>query len=117
MTLTQNTTNNLIFYAASSLTSPYYLVRMVNQNTNKEFAYIVTDLASCPFVVAQMTEPGRTGIDDAVNGTLKLDTGYYHIYLYDQASSTNLDYTLSNELLLTEMGYVFSDEDFNRNFL
>ena len=117
MTITQNTTNDLIFYAKSSLSSPYYLIRMVNQNTNKEFAYIVTDLASCPFVVAQMTEPGRTGSDDAVNGTLKLDTGFYHIYLYDQASSTNLDYTLSNELLVTEIGYVYSDEDFNRNFL
>jgi hypothetical protein len=117
MTITQNTTNDLIFYAASSLTSPYYLVRLVNQITNKEFSFIVTDLASCSFIVAEMTEPGRTGSDDAINGTIKLDTGFYYLYLYDQVSSSNLDYTLSNELLLTQMTYVYSDEDFDRNFL
>ena len=116
MTITQNQTNDLIFYASSSLSSPYYLVRMVNQTTNKEFAYIVSDLASCDFVVSQMIEPGEGGSDDAVNGQLKLDTGFYILYLYDQASSTNLDYTLSNELLLTESCYVYSDEDLNRVF-
>lgn len=116
MTITQNQTNDLIFYVSSSLANPYYLVRMVNQTTYKEFAYIVTDLASCSFVVAQMTEPGVAGVDDPVNGTIKLDSGYYYFYLYDQSSSTNLDYTLSNELLLTSSCYVFSDDDLNRVF-
>lgn len=117
MTITQNQTNDLIFYASSSLSSPYYLVRMINQTTNKEFVYIVSDLASCPFVVAQMIEPGEGGVDDAVNGQLKIDSGFYYLYLYDQTSSSNLDYTLSNELLLTESCYVFSDKDLNRVFL
>ena len=117
MTIVQDSLNDMIFYASSSLTSPYYLVRLVNQITNKEFSFIVTNLSSCIFIVAEMTEPGRTGIDDPTNGTIKLDTGFYAMYLYDQASSTNLDYTLSNELLLTQDCYVYSDNDFDRNFL
>ena len=81
MTIVQDSLNDMIFYASSSLTSPYYLVRLVNQITNEEFSFIVTDLASCSFIVAQMTEPGRTGSDDAINGTIKLDTGFT-IFIY-----------------------------------
>ena len=117
MTITQNTTNDLIFYATSSLSSPYYLVRMIHQTTGEEFVYIVTDLANCDFIVSQMTEPGNGGVNDAVNGTINLDTGFYYLYLYDQTSSTNLDYKLSNELLLTTDCYVYSDNDDTRTFM
>lgn len=116
MTITQNQTNNLLFFVAPTLT--YLLVRLVNKVTCKEFAFIVTDSATnCDFVVAQMTEPGNGGADDAINGTIKIDSGSYDLHLYEQSSSTNLDYTLSSSLLDSYDMYVYSDENCARNHI
>ena len=117
MTIVQSATNNLIFYKVSSLANPYYLVRLVNRVTADEFVFLDQSIDGNPFVILQLVEPGKDGTNDAVNGTLKVDTGSYYIYLYDQESSTNLDYSLSNELLSEGFAYVHSDEDLDRTFL
>lgn len=116
MIITQNTTNDLVFYVNPSL--DYLLVRMVNIVTCEEFAFIVQDTTTdCSFVVTSMIEPGRTGSNDAINGTLKIGSGSYDLYVYEQSSSTNLDYTLSSAELLKIHAYVISDEDCNRNHI
>ena len=116
MTIIQDTINSLVFYAKSGLSNPYYLVRLVNRNTAKEFTFLGQFAPQCPFIIITLDEPGKDGADDAVNGVLKLDSGSYKIYLYDQLSSTNLDYTLSNSLLKEDYAYVYSDEDLDRTF-
>lgn len=117
MTIIQDSSNDLIFYAKSGLTSPYYLVRLVNKITAKEFIFLDRSPVVCPFISLSLIEPGRTGADDPLNATLKVDTGSYSIYLYDQVSSSNLDYTLTNSLLYEGEAYVYSDEDLDRTFL
>lgn len=117
MIINQDQTNDLIFYVKSALPSPYYLVYLVSKITSETYSFIVTDLADCDFVVSQMTEPGYSGTNDAVNGILKINSGSYELYLYDQASSSNLDYTLSNSLLTQLDLYVYSDGNSNRTFL
>lgn len=116
-TITQNTTNNLIFYVTSSLSTPYYLVRLVSKITGNEFAFILTDSSgTCDFISCQFIEVGYLGVDDAVNGEMALDSGSYKLYLYDQSNSTNLDYTLSNQQLLEIDCYVVSDDNESRIF-
>jgi len=117
MTIIQDKTNDLIFYASSGLTNPYYLVRLVNRLTAKEFVFLDQSVVSCPFISLELLEPGKDAPDDAVNGTLKIDSGSYEIYLYDQESNTNLDYTLSNSNIYSGFAYVYSDEDLDRTFL
>jgi len=116
-TITQNTTNNLIFYVTSSLATPYYLVRLVSKITGNEFAFILTDSSgTCDFISCQFIEVGYLGVDDAVNGEMALDSGSYKLYLYDQSSSSNLDYTSANELLLEDDCNVISDDNNSRIF-
>ena len=99
MTIIQDKTNDLIFYASSGLTNPYYLVRLVNRLTAKEFTFLDQSVVSCPFISLELLEPGKDTPDDAINGTL------------------NLDYTLSNSELYSGFAYVYSDEDLDRTFL
>ena len=117
MTIIQDSTNDLIFYKSSGLVSPYYLVRLVNRITAKEFVFLDRSPVVCPFISLQLTEPGKDGSNDPLNAILKVDTGSYDLYLYDQLSSSNLDYTLTNSLLYEGEAYVYSDEDLDRTFL
>jgi hypothetical protein len=117
MTILQSATNDLIFYKKSGISSPYYLVRLVNRITAKEFVFLDQSPVACPFISLQLIEVGRTGTELPLNASIKVDTGSYDIYLYDQVSSTNLDYTLTNSLLYEGEAYVYSDEDLDRTFL
>jgi len=117
MTIIQDSNNDLIFYASSGLTNPYYLVRLVNRITAKEFVFLDQSPVACPFISLELNEVGKDGVEDPLTASIKIDTGSYDIYLYDQASSTNLDYTLTNSLLFEGEAYVYSDEDLDRTFL
>ena len=117
MTIIQDSTNDLIFYKSSGLASPYFLVRLVNKITAKEFVFLDQSPVVCSFISLELREPGRTGADDPLNAILKVDTGSYDLFLYDQISATNLDYTLTNSLLYEGEAYVYSDEDLDRTFL
>jgi hypothetical protein len=116
MTINQDSTNDLVFFAKSGLATPYFLVQLTSEINKVTFEFIVTDLAVCSFIIATMSEPGYSGVNDAVNGVLKIDTGYYTLKLYDQSSSTNLDSSLTNSLLVTEECYVYTDDNANRIF-
>lgn len=115
MILNQSATNDLVLFV--NPTEVYLLVRMVHKVTCEEFLFIVEDNSpDCDFVVAEMTEPGYAGTNDAINGIMKLDSGSYDLYVYEQSSSTNLDYTLAS-LILEIDAYVESDEDCDRNYI
>ena len=119
MKLAQNQTNTRVFYLTSSLESPYYLFRLVSKVTAQEVTFICTDKNSiaCPFITVDITEVGYTGTENLTNAEVKLNTGSYKLYIYDQSSNINLDYTLTNELLKEINCYVMTDNNFNRVFL
>ena len=117
MTILQDSLNDLIFYKKSGLTSPYYLVRLFNRITAKEFVFLDQSAVACPFISLELNEVGKDGVEDPLTASIKVDTGSYDIYLYDQVSSTNLDYTLTNSLLFEGEADVYSDEDSDRTFL
>ncbi len=117
MTIVQDSTNDLLFYKQSALSSPYFLIRLVNKNTAKEFVCLDQSMVVCPFIQLELLEVGKDGAEDPLNASIKIDTGSYKIYLYDQLSDSNLDYTLSNSLLYEGDAYVYSDEDLDRTFL
>lgn len=118
MKLIQNTTNTRVFYVTSSLATPYYLVRLVSKVTADEKSFICQDQNSnpCSFVTLNITDVGYNGTEDLTAGEVELESGSYKLYLYDQASSSNLDYTLANEELLEIDCYVVSDDNQNRIF-
>ena len=117
MTILQDSTNDLLFYKQSALESPYFLIRLVNKITAKEFVCLDQSMVVCPFIQLELLEVGKDGSEDPLNASIKIDTGSYDLYLYDQLSSTNLDYTLANSELFKGEAYVYSDEDLDRTFL
>lgn len=118
MKLIQNTTNTKVFYITSSLATPYYLVRLVSKVTSDEKAFICQDQNSneCSFITLNIIDVGFVGTEDLTTGEVKLESGSYKLYVYDQSSSSNLDYTISNEQLIEIDCYVVSDENESRLF-
>jgi hypothetical protein len=82
-----------------TIANPYYLLRIVHDQTNNEFVCIAPDSSTETerynrFQVLQVTTPDNT--DAEINVT---ESGLFHYYIYQQTSSTNLDYTLTQGLL------------------
>jgi len=82
-----------------TITNPYFLLRIVHDQTNQEFSCIVPDSSTETerynrLQVTQMTSPDNT--DAEINVT---ESGLFHYYIYEQTSSTNLDYTATQGLL------------------
>lgn len=82
-----------------TITNPYYLLRIVHDQTKKEFACLVVDSSVYParynrFEVTQQTSPDP--LQAEINVT---ETGTFHYYIYEQSSPTNLNYTNAAGLL------------------
>ena len=85
-----------------TIANPYYLLRIVHDQTNNEFSCIVADSSDYTerynrFQVIQMTSPDN--LDGEINVT---ESGLFHYYIYEQSSSTNLNY--ANAIGLLEVG-------------
>lgn len=85
-----------------TISNPYYLLRIVHDQTNNEFACIVADTSTeterCNrFQVLQGSSPDP--LDGEINIT---ESGLFHYYIYEQSSSTNLNYL--NAVGLLEVG-------------
>jgi hypothetical protein len=84
-----------------TLENPEFLFRLVNDETHKEYTFIAEDTSGYiarynRFTITETADP------DLLNGEVYLpDTGFYHYYIYEQSSSTNLDYTLAVGLVET----------------
>jgi hypothetical protein len=82
-----------------TLTQPNFLFRLVNDETNIEYTFIAADTSEYverynKFTITETADP------DNLNGEVELPaTGFYHYYIYEQESDTNLDYTLSATLV------------------
>lgn len=74
-----------------SIANPVFLLRLKKAGTNDEFACIVEDTSPNPlrynlFVLTESNTP------DPLNADLTLQNGRYTYWLYEQSSTTNLDY-------------------------
>ena len=82
-----------------TITNPYYLLRIVHDQTHNEFVCIVADSSSETerynrFQVLQGASP------DPLSGEINItESGLFHYYIYQQTSSTNLDYTATQGIL------------------
>ena len=82
-----------------TITNPYYLLRIVHDQTKKEFVCLVVDTSDYParynrFQVTQQSSPDP--LDAEINVT---ESGLFHYYIYEQSSPTNLNYTNAAGLL------------------
>lgn len=86
----------------TTLTSPVYLFRFVSDETNEEYSCIAADTSDYPlrynrFTITEKTSPTTS---ERQAGNIQLPkTGFYHYYIYEQSSSTNLDYNLATSLV------------------
>lgn len=82
-----------------TITNPYFLLRIVHDQTHQEFVCIVADSSAYPsrynrFQVLQGSGP------DPLSGEIYVtESGLFHYYIYEQTSSSNLDYTQTQGLL------------------
>jgi len=88
-------TSNVIDLTLSenvTITNPYFLFRFVNDDTNVEYACIITN-------TSLYTE--RYDRFDLIEGTTVTlgANGFYHYYVYEQASAVNLDYNSAGACL------------------
>ena len=81
------------------LTNPFYLLKLKNDTSKKDYFCILNDVSIHDrYNQFNFTE----GVDDALNGKLILtNSGYYDYFIYEQLSATNLDPSLAS---LVEQG-------------
>lgn len=98
--LTQGQANTVVATLTEKCTleSPVFLFRFVNDETKIEYSCIVADISEFPtrynkFSITEKTDPTIT---ERRNGNIELPkAGFYHYYIYEQESDSNLDYTLA----------------------
>ena len=90
LTLTEKTT----------IDSPTYLFILNSDNQNVDYAFIATDTATDAQKARYNKFTITEGVDDPLNGSIDLGpTGTYHLTVYEQASTTNLDKTLAGNIV------------------
>lgn len=96
MTLTEKTT----------LSNPYYLMRLINDTTRQEKVFLLAaDLSSYTYRYNQFTVTETSGTEILTSGTVSLaPTGFWTYEIYEQASSSNL--TLGATGAMVEQGKV-----------
>lgn len=103
MILLQENTNNIVVLTLTEKTTinaPTYLFRFVNKQTNVEYVCIQSDTSVFKSRYNKFTITTQTTTPNPLLGQLKLSLGdEYEYYIYAQVSTTNLDYTLSNEMV------------------
>jgi len=103
LTLTEKTT---------ILSDPYYLFRVVNDDTNTELIFTATDVSTNTNRYNEFLIEVNLSPEDLLDGKIELTTkGYYKYYIYEQVSPTNLD--LNNVTGEVERGKLYYDTTVN----
>jgi len=113
--ITQNKVNTFTVYAKGTLAGTIrYLLEFENKATGTKDYCLSTNAAdsTCPFLVLSVTEAGRTGTEDKVNGKLKLTpAGGHTLNIYEQSSLTNLAPALATKIFGIEEVNIIRDND------
>ena len=103
MILLQENTANIVVLTLTEKTTinaPTYLFRFVNKQTNVEYLCISADTSVYKSRYNKFTITTQNTTPNPLLGQLKLTLGdEYEYYIYAQVSTTNLDYTLSNQMV------------------
>lgn len=94
----QSNTVYLTLTERVTLTSPTYLFRFTNSTTLDEKAFIVADTSTYDYRHNKFTII-ESSSEDLLNGTVSLTEGTWEYEVYEQSSTTNLDYSASTTLL------------------
>lgn len=112
-TITQSTTNKVIFYANTTITDPAFLLVAKHKCSNDERAFNAANLAmdGCGRLEFDIVEVSPSGTEDLDNATVILSQpGSWDISVYEQATgSTNKDPDLATFLIEEEMRVIGSD--------
>ena len=101
---TSGQVNTMTLSERVTLTSPYFLLRLICDTTKTETSCIISDVSPYTyrynkFLITEKANPTR------INGEVYLPTiGGYTYEVYEQLSSTNLDYTLCDNTTPIEIG-------------
>lgn len=129
-----DTTKNLTFYLKPSLSSPNYLLSLVNYTNRTRKSFIAPDVSTTSNLLQLTVTEVGSGTEDLLTGRVSIDPpGSYIIEVYEQTSTTNLDQDnatfLGNDVLIMhrepvydnpELRYPILEEgiggDFNNDF-
>ena len=97
MQLKKNQVNSnitLTLAEKTTIVNPVYLFRFESDQTKVSYYCICQDLATTSQKVRYNLFDITEGVDDPLNSSLILGlSGRYHLYIYEQSSTTNLDPT------------------------
>ena len=99
--ITQTTANDVVVTVTENktLSAPYWLFRFVNMTSKEEFVCIAANTSSYTYRYDEFTITEVAGTPLPLQGQIHLkDFGLHNYYIYEQTSSTNLDYTLATGL-------------------
>lgn len=94
----QSTANDVVVTVSEkkTLANPYWLFRFVNMTSKEEFVCIAANTSNYTYRYDEFTITEVAGTPNPLTGEIHLkDFGLHNYYIYEQTSSTNLDYTLA----------------------
>jgi hypothetical protein len=115
----KNQSNTLILTLneKKTLASPVFLFRCINDMQRTEVAFIAADISAYPTRYNKFTIVETAGPQTPTSGIIELSpAGYWHYEVYEQTSTTNLDYTkaLPNQLEIGKLLVVGTPSQFTR---
>lgn len=88
-----------------TLANPTFLFRFISEGRNVEKAFIAADIATSSqkerFNKFSIVE---SAVENLTNGVVSLTEGIYEYQVFEQTSTTNLDYRLADNLNPVEIG-------------
>ncbi len=96
---------NILATEKKTLDSPTYLFRFIKDIQKTEVAFIAQDISIYTYRYNEFIITETSGTNDLLTGIITLSpTGFWHYEIYEQESTSNLDYLLS--LNCVEIGKV-----------
>lgn len=93
----------------ATLTSPYYLFHFENVQSHQNYYCVCENLSTILQRSDEFSIEDKVG-PVATDGEVNLPAGEYHVKIYEQASSTNVDPALATTLLKEDRWTVAGEE-------
>lgn len=94
--IVQDTVNDVVVFLTPTKT--YFLLKFVKEDTGTIKRVICTNSTTYAGAINLQLEEVSSGVEDILNGKVQLGNGGWDLYLYEQASSTNINENLATYL-------------------
>lgn len=94
--IVQDTVNDVVVFLTPTKT--YFLLKFVKEDTGAIKRVICTNSTTYAGAINLQLEEVSSGTEDILNGKVQLGNGGWDLYLYEQASSTNINENLATYL-------------------